>query len=519
MAATTPVIPTPIDSANDGGANQPSLLNSVGSNLVKQSDGSPDPIARWGSVGIQTGAIAVVNDAEFRYGGGAVNGPSETLPSQSVLAFITTQTLLSTPLNSSTSSGGGGRFGFTDPLFNPLAQLGTHAIITNNNFFANLDTPMQIEPNGLLAADPTRPLASGNPFFRNNLMQRNDIDGMAVVTSRGYELSADRTTVLRPQELPLGNGNFNLTVNSVWDDTDLTYVLRGTIVLAGYYDNANRFNPGSGSSAPIPSTTTFGAEQTPFITLTVESTLPGTELADGEIVASPGESALVKMMNDFTPWDAGNLGTYGSTGDSNITGAAVDGGAGFIVGVDDSVDPPSTTGSPLIDPGAGSQIRFLGIAGNESTGQQRVPVILTSLRDNTVGKTIRGVSEFKIYNNDPLQSSTFDYNTPAPGDGGYIYIGGNSLTDYNLQDPRDGSLIDNADIRDMTSIQLQGGGIVDTDQFTTATPPVPLVTLQTKLGVTPGTQFNSAMAMTISDSNLSGFSDAAVFAHPTPPTP
>ena len=112
---------------------------------------------------------------------------------------------------------------------------------------------------------------------------------------------------------------------------------------------------------------------------------------------------------------------------------------------------PSTTGSPLIDPGAGSQIRILGIGGNQTTGQQRVPVIITSLQDTSVGVTVRGVQEFKIYNNDPLinpATRLFNPNTPAaPGDGGYIYFGGNSLTDYNLRDPRDGSLIDNADIR------------------------------------------------------------------------
>ena len=69
------------------------------------------------------------------------------------------------------------------PSGTPLAELGTHAIVTNNDFFDNLDTAMQIEPNGLLAGDPLRPLLSGNPFFRGNVMQRNDINGMAVVTS------------------------------------------------------------------------------------------------------------------------------------------------------------------------------------------------------------------------------------------------------------------------------------------------------------------------------------------------
>ena len=84
------------------------------------------------------------------------------------------------------------------------------------------------------------------------------------------------------------------------------------------------------------------------------------------------------------------------------TGASVNAGAGFVVGVDDGIDPPSTTGSPFVDPGAGSQIRILGIGANESTGQPQVPVILTSLRDTSVGVTVRGVQEFSIYNNDPL---------------------------------------------------------------------------------------------------------------------
>lgn len=486
----TIVVPA-IDSGNSRGVNQP-----VPGNV-------PDA-SRWGSVGIQSGAVAVINGAEFRYGGGSVNGPEGTLPSQSVLSFIIQQTLLNTPLN----SGGGGFFGFG--LFNPLARLGTRAIVTNNNFFDNLDAAMQIEPNGLLAGDPTRPLASGNPFFGNNLMLRNAIDGLAVVTSRNYIQSPDRTRNLRPQEVPLNNGGVNLTVNSVWDDASLNYVLRGTVVLAGHYDNFFGFN----NTAPVPGAT-FGPEPPPAITLTIQSLLPGTLLADGSLIPTPGQSVVVRMQNDFIPWDAGNLGTYGSAGASIVTGAAVNGGAGFLVGVDDGVDPPSNTGSPLIDPGAGSQIRILGIGGDESSGQQRVPVILTSLRDNTVGVTVRGIPQFKIYNDDPLFTNNpvgnarFNPNAPAArGDAGYIYIGGNSLTDYNLLDPRDGSLIDNADIRFLTSIQVQGGGIVD------LAPTPGQNWLTTKLGQTPATQFNSAMALTISGTNLAGFSDAAVFVHP-----
>ena len=73
----------------------------------------------------------------------------------------------------------------------------------------------------------------------------------------------------------------------------------------------------------------------------------------------------------------------------------MEGGAGFIAGVDDSVDP---TRQPARRSGAYSQLRILGIPGNQTTGQQRVPVILTSLRDDTVGVTARGVKMYNIFN-------------------------------------------------------------------------------------------------------------------------
>ena len=99
--------------------------------------------------------------------------------------------------------------------------------------------------------------------------------------------------------------------------------------------------------------------------------------------------------------------------------------------------PASTTAStprasPLVDPGAYSQIRILGIPGNQTTGQQRVPVIMTSLRDGTEGVTARGVKMYNIFNSYPTGPSDRyagqSLTTPQPGDGGYIYIGSNSLT-------------------------------------------------------------------------------------------
>ena len=56
------------------------------------------------------------------------------------------------------------------------------------------------------------------------------------------------------------------------------------------------------------------------------------------------------------------------------------------------MDTASIPPSPLVDSRAPTrELRILGIPGNQTTGQQRVPVIITSLRDGTVGTTVRGV--------------------------------------------------------------------------------------------------------------------------------
>ena len=117
--------------------------------------------------------------------------------------------------------------------------------------------------------------------------------------------------------------------------------------------------------------------------LTIQSSLPDSQLANGQKIARPGESAIVKLLN-------GNSALIGDGffGMPAGNAAANDaGGAGFIAGEDNGVDPP---GDVLVDGGYLSQIRLLGIGGNQTTGQQRVPVILTSVRDDTVGRTVRG---------------------------------------------------------------------------------------------------------------------------------
>jgi hypothetical protein len=469
----------------------PSPVNVTGEQVTVSSTGQQTAPAlgpsMWGSVGIQSGGLAVINAATFQYGGGSVNTQDFTIPSQSVLAFITNFTTFNLPDTA-------------------VGTLGSHVYITNDNFYSNFDAAMQIEPNGLLAADPLRPLLSGHPFFRGNVMQGNGIDGLVVTTDRLYLYSNNYGNFLGPVEAVQPTGTVNQTVDTVWDATDLTYVVKGTIIL-GPDSFTELLDPGA---LPQPNPTVYSTIPAPTVSLIIQAALPGTLLADGQTIPSPGQSVIVKLFNDFTPNNAGaaNLATAaGSTGVPSAENA----GAGFILGVNDAVDPP---GSPLFDPGYQSAFRILGIPGNQTTGQQRVPVIVTSLRDGTVGTTVRGVRMYNIWNSAPveqylasLKGQTLNLTTPAAGDGGYIYIGGLSQTEYDPTNPTNGSRIDNADINYMTRIEIQGGGLIDEgatagDWF------------DTKNGYAgPATQLNSPMMVTISSSVLNQFADAAVFAH------
>ena len=403
---------------------------------------------RWGSVTIASGAEAVIDEANFDFGGGELNVLGGTTE-RNVLTLdgsAGNQVATTTPVPGTV---------FFNTTYTLTPGMGARVMVTNNNFYSNADTPISADPDALLATNPLTPLTSGNPFFRGNVMQYNGINGLGVQNSFGGGLAA-----------------INLTNNSVWDDTDIVYILRGTIVPENdpnvlFYNSV--IGPGGGVNTsggvslqpgdPIP---------TPWITLTIESALPATPLANGDSVAKPGESVIVKALG--TAPDGPGAGTV-STNRFNA-------GAGFAFGVDDGID---TNG--LIDQGANSQLRILGIGGDETTGQQRVPAILTSVNDNTVGRTIRGVSMF----------SAIDGNTTAPkgGDAGIIYFGSLSLTTFNAFDVREGNKIDNADIHYFSRIELQGGGIMNLDE-----------------------KLSDMKELTISNSNLSNFRDEAVLTHP-----
>jgi hypothetical protein len=425
----------------------PAMDSDGGGTALQPSPGNVKYEARWGGVTVDTGSIFVTDEAQYYYGGGAFNTPDST----DILRPV---------------------------IF--LPSRGARVMVTNNDFYDNADAPIGVEPDALMAGDPLRPLVSAHPFFRGNVMQRNAYNGLRVYAIRAFVGSGAAATIV---DLAPLTGSRNVFVNTVWDATDLTYILKGTLQLS------------SG------------------VNLTMQSAVPGTRLANGEIIGRPGESVLVKLLNDYAP--AGD-GVAGST-------SSVLGGAGFIAGVDNGIDPDADS---LVDPGENSSIRILGVPANETSGQTRVPVYITSLKDSSIARSVRGV--------DQSVSSTIA-GAAAPGDGGIIYLGGLSQTSTNLFDPSQGSSIDNADIRFMTRIEIQGGGILR--NAIDVGPPVagsgsqfgPADGTYTNLddlrsqknGLNPITHNfdprlinNSSLAVRFAASNLSGFSQVGILSHP-----
>ena len=150
-------------------------------------------------------------------------------------------------------------------------------------------------------------------------------------------------------------------------------------------------------------------------------------------------------------------------------------------------------------------------------------MIITSLRDDTRRHhgSRRGDGRHRQQHpaslRDDLSNNGAHLTTPAAGDGGYIYIGGKSLTEYDPTNPFDGSLISNADISYMTRIEVQGGGIIDAGNNTVSPPGARRTSTGTTRSPaisTRSTRSTQSMMFTIADSNLSDFSDAAVFVHP-----
>ena len=85
-------------------------------------------------------------------------------------------------------------------------------------------------------------------------MSGNGIDGMAVVTDQFLLCQPDNELPVRrarARQSQSGGRYVNQTVNAVWDLTDLTYVLRGTLIIAGAYDFFNFGTEPAGSTSTV----------------------------------------------------------------------------------------------------------------------------------------------------------------------------------------------------------------------------------------------------------------------------
>ncbi len=487
--------------------------------------------ARWGGIQIDSPAVAVINNATIQYAGGFVNTATGT-ETRHALEFSGATSLFN-------------QFGFgfgNGPTTDTGVGTGTHAMITDDNFYYNgnfpypvqiPEPPINITPNGLYAGNEDEPLASGAPFFHNNVFVGNGYNGVGVGAdgvmptpinndeSLVVEDDNEDTTSLPTAVTGTTNHQFDYDdVNSVWPGGDFTYIVRGTITVGGQV----------GYLPPTPSNPTVPPnEQTAAVTLTIQSTLPGTILADGSVVGLPGLSATVKLgdapvdLNGVLVTQPGGGPTGDGAGDlgmGNTTtptlGSEDQEGAGFVTGMDNGVDP---TADSLIDAGVDGAMRFLGIGANQATGQTRVPVILTSINDSTVGTTVRGVTM--------NQAISGDTQAPAAGDAGNIVFGSHSATVYNVLDPRQGNLIDNVDAKYLSRIEQIGGGIIDAYDvtgkgFNAANEPMEAEQIGLPItqvgGTTDAPNYidadNQPNSLTISNSNISDFRDFGFWAHP-----
>ena len=212
----------------------------------------------------------------------------------------------------------------------------------------------------------------------------------------------------------------------------------------------------------MPDLTTYTTTPPPAVSLTIQAALPGTLLADGETIPSPGQSVIVKLYNDNTPNDVGaaNLATnFGSTG--------IPGRSKRRSRV--RRRRRRRRRSPRPQP-AGRSWCLLRAA---HPGNSRQPDDRPAARSGDHHVTARRHGRHhgprrrhgQYLEQRPRQSMLhrgrprrFTSTTPAAGDGGYIYIGAESLNEYDPTNPLEGSLIDNADISYMSRIEIQGAG-------------------------------------------------------------
>ena len=118
-----------------------STADTGGPGVHQPTPGNVPALARWGSVGMPSGAVAVIDEATSA----TAAARSNTLRAGHGAAHAT-----------SSSSCQGRRFG---PFSSVRARHSRY--VTNNNFYDNLDAPIRSSPTGCWPPIPLRPLVSG----------------------------------------------------------------------------------------------------------------------------------------------------------------------------------------------------------------------------------------------------------------------------------------------------------------------------------------------------------------------
>lgn len=184
----------------------------------------------------------------------------------------------------------------------------------------------------------------------------------------------------------------------------------------------------------------FELTEDPPVVLTLTSLPTHAELLtpSGQIYEKlqSAESLVVKL---------GDLGRgYTSSPDVGQNADELDGlvrlnvGAGFQVGMDDGIDTINCGSTQCSrapqDWGTGSAIRVIGIPANEATGEPGARVILTSIRDDSVGpKGLQGSGAISDTDGNGLRLPG-TAGGPSAGDWGDIFIGSRAAEKLDAQD-------------------------------------------------------------------------------------
>jgi methionine-rich copper-binding protein CopC len=389
----------------------------------------------WGGIILSPGSTGIINGADIQFAGN-LRVPARATPAQSFFPNTVFQNGLVSP-NPITLNGG--------PIFATI----TNNIIANTNNLNNRNSPRTLPSDvaaiGVVGGDglgvgPNRSRVpfNANPFIRgNNVSNNNGINGLEI-----------RTDLTQPALEPTGPNLNDIThstfisQDSVWDDTDITHILLGTLnwstagpLVCAFITQFPGTIPGIACS----------------VTLSLRSNPAGTFDEFDGVVNSPAESLVVKMGGRFNlPFTLLNpFPVLTPPAGVFFIGVNII-GAGFQMGWDDGQGDTAFIGIQQ-DWGTDSIFQVEGVAGNADVGIKPTPVVLTSIRDDSAGP--RGPQDT---NNDAGVTQA------APGDWAGLVFGA-WARNFGRESPLNGAQLSSSYVRD-ADIRFASTGVLAQSQ-------------------------------------------------------